>query len=135
MLGLISKSFQYLDKTMFLVHPMLEYGNVVWAPHFALSQLLLEKVQRRATKPIPLRDLPYINRLASLKLLSLRYRRWHGDIILMYKIVHGLSPIDKHLETPFQPLETTDVRYLNIHFGNTRTNFFSCRVVNMWTEA
>ena len=40
-LGLISKCFQYFDSTMMLslyktiVRPIVEYGNVIWGPHFA----------------------------------------------------------------------------------------------------
>ena len=44
-LGLIiSKCFQYLDNNMLLslyktiVHPIVEYGNDIWGPHFALDQ-------------------------------------------------------------------------------------------------
>ena len=57
-LSLISKCFQYLDSTMILslyktiVHPIVEYGNVIWGPHFALDQQSIEKIQRRATKLI-----------------------------------------------------------------------------------
>jgi len=50
-LGLISKSFEYLDPTMLnrlfktLVCPILEYGNAIWGPHFILDQQNIEKVQ------------------------------------------------------------------------------------------
>ena len=48
-LGLIRKCFQYFDNNMLLslyktiVRPIVEYGNVIWGPHFALDQQSLEK--------------------------------------------------------------------------------------------
>ena len=33
-----------------MVRPILEYGNVIWGPHYVLDQRKLEGVQRRATK-------------------------------------------------------------------------------------
>ena len=55
LLGLIKKSFDYLDSDMLtklftvFVHPTLEYGNAVWGPFFVLDQRKVEKVQRRVT--------------------------------------------------------------------------------------
>ena len=55
-----------------IVRPIVEYGNVIWGPHFALDQQSIEKIQRRATKLIStLHHVPYTNRLALLKLPSL----------------------------------------------------------------
>ena len=56
----------------------------------------LEKVQRRATKLIPtLRNLPYPERLQSLNLPSLSYRRNRMDLIMAYKILNDLVVVDK----------------------------------------
>ena len=47
-----------------IVHPIFEYGNVLWGPHFALDQQSLEKIQQRVTKLIPtLQHAPYTDRL------------------------------------------------------------------------
>ena len=35
-----------------MVRPILEYGNVLWGPHYVLDQSKLEGVQWRATKVI-----------------------------------------------------------------------------------
>jgi len=44
------------------VRPILEYGNIIWGPHFVLDQLVIEKIQRRATKHVTdLHDLPYVD--------------------------------------------------------------------------
>ena len=59
LIGLIKKSFEFLDAPMLptlytsLVHPYLDYACVVWCP-FQLGDIrIIEKVQRRATKIIP----------------------------------------------------------------------------------
>ena len=45
-----------------MVRPILEYGNVIWGPHYVLDQRKLEGVQRRATKLVPsLRNESYID--------------------------------------------------------------------------
>ena len=50
--------------------------------------MLVEAVQRRATKAIPeLKDIPYEDRLRRLKLPALVYRRRRGDMIQTYKIL------------------------------------------------
>ena len=77
-----------------IMHPIVEYGHVIWGPHFALDQQSLEKIQRRVTKLIlTLQHVPYTNRLALLKLPSLEYRKWRGDMILKYRIIQGLIGI------------------------------------------
>ena len=46
-------------------------------------------VQRRATKLIPqIKELTYENRLRTLNLPTLKYRRYRGDMIETYKILH-----------------------------------------------
>ena len=83
-----------------IVHPIVKYGAVIWGPHFALDQQSLEKIQRRATKLIPtLQHISYTDRLALLKLPSLKYRRWRGDMILMYRIIQGFIGIDLSMFT------------------------------------
>jgi len=60
-----------------LVHPILEYGNAIWGPHFILDQQKIEKVQHRTTHLIStLKELLYAEHLSSLNLPSLHYRRW-----------------------------------------------------------
>ena len=92
MLGLIRKSFTYLDgptmKKLYtsLVKPILEYGNVALAPTLKRDQQMIENVQRRRTKLVPEQEnLECGDRLRALKLLSLYYRRARGDMIETYK--------------------------------------------------
>ena len=79
-LGLIKRSFAIFDHKMLpklfkvMVQPHLEYGNVVWGPHFKLDQQAIERVQKRATKLIHnIKDLSYSERLDHFKLPSLAY--------------------------------------------------------------
>ena len=58
MLEIIAKSFEFLNEEMLLkvyttmVRPILEYGNLIWGPHFKLDQIAIEKV-RQATRLLP----------------------------------------------------------------------------------
>ena len=88
-LGLIKKSFASLDKDILpllftsMVCPHLEYGNIIWGPHFIGDMKAVERVQKRATKMIPnLRNLSYRERLEILNLSSLYHRRRRGDMIM-----------------------------------------------------
>ena len=52
----------------------------------------IEKVRRRAAKIMPnLKYLPYEDRLKALKLPTLIYRRFWGDMLETYKILHNIS--------------------------------------------
>ena len=96
MAGLIRRSFTFLDKTMFkqlftsMVRPHLEYAAPVWNPHKQTYIDDIEDVQRRASKKIPgLSNLKYPERLKALKLPTLQYRRYRGDMIEMWKLTHN----------------------------------------------
>ncbi|CAH1277366.1 Hypp9585 [Branchiostoma lanceolatum] len=143
MLGLIKKSFANLDeqtlpilfKTM--VRPHLEYGNVIWGPHYKAGKQELEKVQRRATKMVPsLRELPYSTRLQRLKLPSLEYRRLRGDMIQVFKIMNGIDRI--LVQSFFAPVEQSVTRghslKLQVPLAKTRarSQVFSVRTVSSW---
>ena len=103
-LGLIKRTFIHLDSCTLpllykaLVRPHLEYGNEVWGPFNRADQLLIERVQRRATRLLPeLAHLEYEERLCRLQLPSLQYRRQRGHMIIMFKITHGLLGVSKEM--------------------------------------
>ena len=106
-LGLIRRSFRFLDKEMLLdlykslVRPLLEYANQVWSPRLVKHIDMLENVQIRAVKLIPGFDKSkarrqherqtgsgkakdydrlkeYQENLTKLKLPTLAYRRLRG---------------------------------------------------------
>ena len=53
-LGIIFRTFTYLDPEMFLtlyrslVRPNLEYATVIWSPMYKKDRITIENVQRRA---------------------------------------------------------------------------------------
>ena len=72
-----------------LVRPLLEYGNLISGPFYILDQRLVENVQPRATRLVPgIGHLSYIDRLRTLHIPSLAYRRKRGDMLLLYQMFH-----------------------------------------------
>ena len=144
LLGLIRRSFQFLDgdtmKLLFvaIVRPHLEFGNAAWAPRYERDKELLEGVQRRATKIIPrLKDLSYEDRLKSLKLPSLAYRRFRGDLIETYKYTHGIYTVSEQM---FSMDSTDRTRGHSLKLQKQRCNttqrqhFFNQRIVEHWNR-
>jgi len=67
-----------------LVRPLIEYGNTIWGPHYALDQHSIEGIQHRAARiPTDLHDTPYLEHLCILDLPSLQYCRLRGGMILL----------------------------------------------------
>ena len=142
MLGLIRRSFIYLDgptmKKLYtsLVRPILEYGNVVWAPTLKRDQQMIENIQRRTTKLVPeLKNLEYGDRLRALKLPSLYNRRARGDMIETYKYLHGIYKVDR---MPQELDNNTVTRGHSLKLkkermtARQRRHYFRHRVVNWW---
>ena len=76
----------YKSKVRFV----LEYANTVWMPYKRKYIDLIESVQRHFTRYIiGMKELNYEDRLKSLKLYSLEYRRFRGDMIEVFKMCHG----------------------------------------------
>ncbi|XP_043200105.1 uncharacterized protein LOC122369431 [Amphibalanus amphitrite] len=122
-----------------LVRPLLEYGNIVWGPFNRADQLLIERVQRRATKLVQeVRHLPYQERLKSMKLPSLHYRRRRGDMIAVYNVLHGR--LDLNPEELFNQVTTRDTRGHSWRLAKPhavtriRRNVFAVRVINDWNS-
>ena len=120
------------------MRPHLEYANQVWAPMYKRQETIIENVQRRATKLVPgLKDLSFEDRLRSLGLPTLKYRRLRGDMIEMFKILR--SQYDARVAN-FIKLHNSD----NVTRGHQyklrkeyirtskRKNSFVCRSLNMW---
>ena len=123
-----------------LVRPVLEYGNSVWNPFLRKHIDLIEGVQRSFTRRlVKVQKLSYEKRLKKLKLPSLEYRRFRGDLIEVFKITHDLY-------------DPSTINHLLPLFDNNRTrghkfklkkiacksrlvqNFFSNRIVNVWNN-
>ena len=119
-----------------LIRPHIEYGNIIWNPRFKKDIEAIERVQRRATTLVHnVRNMSYSDRLKVLKIPSLTYRRFIGDMIQVYKLWHNFEDI------PF-------TRFFEINEYPTRgharkfkkksckkeicKNFFSLRVISPW---
>ena len=100
--------------------------------------LLLEKVQRRATKLVwGLKDLSYEERLERLKLFSLEERRLRGDLIQTFKLLTGKENVD--YEILFNR-STNHLRGHSFKLSKSQCNklcrrrFFSQRVIDIYME-
>ena len=126
-----------LHKSM--VRPVLDYGNVIWGPHYVLDQCKLEGVLRRGTKLVPsLRDKSYIDRLTSMNLPSLLYRHRRGDLILPFKMLNGYFNLDhSNFFILSHNTQTRGHAYKIIKplaHHSCRVNYFGTRVINDWNN-
>jgi hypothetical protein len=101
MLGIIKRTFTYLDKESFLylykalVRPHLEYANAILVPKLKRQSAAIERVQRRATKLlVDIKEWSYESRMRFLNLPSLKYRRFRGDLIQTFKILNKVDDIE-----------------------------------------
>lgn len=79
-----------------MVRSSLEYASEVWSPYTIKNKVLLENVQRRATKFIlgyP-EHMNYKERLLRLGFLPLEYRREMADITLLFKSQKGHTDME-----------------------------------------
>ena len=100
LVGLIKLTFKSLDKDSFLIpnksliRSILDYGGSVYYPYTKKNIQLIENVQRRATRLLQeLKGLSYGERLESLKIPTMHYRRKRYDLIQLFKIVYGYEDI------------------------------------------
>ena len=112
MLGIIKRCFSFLNRDIFLklykafVRPHLEYANVIWNPYLKRQSIMIERVQRRATKLLfECRNMFYRERLQYLNLHSLKGRRLRGDLIQTFKIFNQIDDLD--IKNFFALSETT----------------------------
>jgi len=145
-LGIIKRNFDNLSTDAFLmlyksmVRSHLEYAGALWNPYRKGDIKRLEKVQMRATKLVnSVKHLSYENRLQKLKLPTLKYRRLRGDMIEVFKIIHGKYDKTCSLELElYQSVHATRTNSLKLtnsrcHY-DLRKYFFSCRIVNIWNS-
>ena len=99
--GMIRRSVKYMDNELVVqlftsrVRPILEYGNAIWNPRLIRDIDAIERVQRRATKTVPgISTMSYPDRLRTLRLPSLVYRRARGDMIETYKFLHNVYDLN-----------------------------------------
>ena len=103
-LGMNRRNITYKEKSLIvplyeaIVRPQVEYCIQAWNPHLRKDIVMLDKIQRRATKLIPgLRDLRYEERLKECGLTTLETRILRGDQIEVFKILNGYENIDSNI--------------------------------------
>ncbi len=142
-LGLIRRSFEFIDKGIFktlftsLVRPHLEYGNIIWSPYYKKDIKVIENVQRRGSKMVPeLKDLGYEERLKRLSLPSLVYRRFRGDMIETYKYIHGYYDVKSVLNmNTYGKTKGHNLKIFNDRYNtNVRKRVYSVRVAHGWNR-
>jgi hypothetical protein len=90
------------------VRPILEFSSIIWSPYYKNEIVKIEAVQRSFTKAIAnLRLCSYKERLLNLKLDSLQCRRIKADLIMCYKILHGLVDTDIARAIGYSPYNFT----------------------------
>ena len=145
MLDLIKRNFKYLDENTFLllykslVRSQLDYASSVWFPYRKYLINEIESIQRRATKLIPkLKNIPYVERLKQLKLPTLVYRRFRGDMIETFKILK--NKYDKSVTPKLDLIDTNRTRGNKIKLKLKEANHdfkkcsFSVKVLKIWNS-
>lgn len=144
-LGVIKRGFRYRSKSVIKclytsqVRPILEGGNVVWQPKSKRDMKALEQIQRRATRLAPsISNLSYADRLKALHLPSLQYRFKRGDVIEVYKRLHGAYADDfpwLKMDTRETGTRSNGYKLLKSRFKNScKAKVFSSRVINAWNS-
>ena len=84
------------------IRSILEYCSPIWSPANLKDILLLERVQRRATKYIlnNYSDFSYAERCIKLSILPLCFRREINDLLLFFK--YSNSYVDCNFSSYFE---------------------------------
>ena len=133
----VSKN-QYFIKFLYQTYvlPKLEYASSMWSPYYKKDVDLIGNVQRKFTKFLPgMFNVSYQERLHRLNMQTLEERRIYLDLILLFKIYHGIVDIDfnKYCSINQNP---TRGHPLKLNFVTSRVNchkhhFFN-RIVKIW---
>jgi hypothetical protein len=145
MIGLIKRTFLYLNKDIFtklykaLVRPHVEYGNIIWSPYLKRQSVAIERVQRRATKILKeCKEMSYAQRLNYFNMHSLKGRRIRGDLIETYKIFNNCNDLSWDFFFSAPTCNVTRQSDGKIYIKQYRTNLrkfvFSNRVATNWNS-
>lgn len=121
------------------VRPVLEYGFGVWCPTWARDFILVESVQRAATRLPYGRQRPsYLSRLNIFDLSSECDRLVRGDLIITYRLAHSLFSVDLSHLLRFREDDRLRGNGLMLAHENYRSRarefFLSNRVFNVWNS-
>ena len=144
-IGIIKRSFDELTVENFKilyktqVRPILEYCSDILFPIFIMDMKEIEKVQKRATKLVKgLSEKPYDERLQTLDLPTMEYRRNRTDMLQVFRILKGIDNLDPNdfFEIDNRGLTRGHSLKLIKPRVNTRVRqcSFSQRVINPWNN-
>ena len=119
------------------IRPQLEYGSCLWNMGFVGDIQLIERIQRRWTKAVNgFGNLDYGRRLKELDLYSAYGRLLRADLVQVWKMFNGESPINPlNLFEPCQNQATRGHKYkLQVCRArlDIKKRFFSHRIVSRW---
>ena len=149
-LGQMVRTFHYRDRQTWIklyktfVRCHLEYSVQAWSPWTEKDKITLEAVQKRAIRMVSgLDGKTYEEKLKECGLTTLEERRERGDMIQVWKTLHGQVDVDPTtLFTMANVNSSQRTRYssyhLNVakprHKSNVRKNFFGVRVCDGWND-
>ena len=120
------------------IRPLLEFAIPVWSPYLINDCDAIERVQHRATKLVTsISNLNYENRLSALGITTLTERRKRGNLIQLYKFMHGIDEIQSNNNFP---LVKNNLRghsfkyYKEIARRSQREQFFYNRTAKLWNS-
>jgi hypothetical protein len=100
-IGVIRQTFDYLDQKSFItlynqtICPHLERGIQVCLPQTKAKSKALDWEQHKATNlGKSLRGLSYEKRRSRLQLFPLAYQHLRGDLLEVFKLLHGITQMD-----------------------------------------
>jgi hypothetical protein len=146
MVGAVRRSFRYLDIPTFrllykgLIRCHLEYAVPVWSPQYEGMIEKVEGVQRRATMMLPgMKGVEYPDRLKTIGLPTLKYRRQRADMIETHKMLHNkyerdLCPSLKLRSSAVPSRLNSLAMCQNRNMKAIRRNVFSQRIVPVWNS-
>ena len=123
-----------------MIRSHLEFAVQAWSPYLVKDITLLENVQRRATKLVySIRNRSYDERKTALGLTSLRDRRDRGDLIQVFKIIHGFDNLRRadffqlHSESNMPDTRGHEWKIVLPHTAShRRRKYFDIRVIKKW---
>ena len=143
---MVNIQFKIIDKEDFGIiyktyaRPHLEYCIQAWSPNFQKDKMMLEKVQRRATRMVKiLKKLPYETKLKKLAICSLERRILREDLIETFKKLTGEEHINRSKFFELADV-TSGLRGHSLQLFKRRCHttiiqhFFSSRIVNEWNK-
>ena len=148
-LGQMARSVHYRNKYSWIglyksfVRLHLETSVQAWAPWTKTDSDLLEKVQKRAVNMVVgLRSSSYADKLKEVGLTTLADRRVRGDVIQVWKYLHGYTPYNPTMLRPSSSQHTKLTGHTEQPFNlarrnsrlDIRKNFFTVRAVDEWNR-